>query len=251
MKTFSIINKKGGVGKTTITVNLAYLIAESCDLRVLVIDNDDQGNDSQFFAVEPQTTLADILLGRKNIQDVIQSTRYSNIDIIASGAELLDANVSVIKDEEIVQQTILKEALEQVKESYDICLIDNPPTINASVINGLVASDEVIIVTTPDMYGIRGVAQMAEYIEAIQEYNPDLCFRGCLLNKFSSTPHGFRCIEALSEVVPLLRSRIRYTKDKLEASAEEKKSIFEYSPNCGFARDLVHFFQELMAGGED
>ena len=152
MKTFSIINKKGGVGKTTITVNLAYLIAESCGLRVLVIDNDDQGNDSQFFAVEPQTTLADILLGRKNIQDVIQSTRYSNIDIIASGAELLDANVSVIKDEEIVQQTILKEALEQVKESYDICLIDNPPTINASVINGLVASDEVIIVTTPDMY---------------------------------------------------------------------------------------------------
>ena len=190
-------------------------------------------------------------MGRKNIQDVIQSTRYSNIDIIASGAELLDANVSVIKDEEIVQQTILKEALEQVKESYDICLIDNPPTINASVINGLVASDEVIIVTTPDMYGIRGVAQMAEYIEAIQEYNPDLCFRGCLLNKFSSTPHGFRCIEALSEVVPLFRSRIRYTKDKLEASAEEKKSIFEYSPNCGFARDLVHFFQELMAGGED
>ena len=138
-----------------------------------------------------------------------------------------------------------------MKESYDICLIDNPPTINASVINGLVASDEVIIVTTPDMYGIRGVAQMAEYIEAIQEYNPDLCFRGCLLNKFSSTPHGFRCIEALSEVVPLFRSRIRYTKDKLEASAEEKKSIFEYSPNCGFARDLVHFFQELMAGGED
>ena len=66
-----------------------------------------------------------------------------------------------------------------------------------------------------------------------------------------SGSHGFRCIEALSEVVPLFRSRIRYTKDKLEASAEEKKSIFEYSPNCGFARDLVHFFQELMAGGED
>ncbi|MGE1063617.1 AAA family ATPase [Megasphaera paucivorans] len=248
MKTFSFINKKGGVGKTTITVNMAYAIAESCDLRVLVIDNDDQGNDSQFFDADPEKSLADILLGKAEIQDVIQPTRYSNIDIVASGAALLDANVAVIKDEEIVQQTILKESLEKVAANYDVCLIDNPPTINASVINALVASDEVIIVTTPDIYGIRGVAQMADYIEAIKEYNPALRFRGCLLNKFSSTPHGFRCIELLGSQFPLFRTRIRYTKDKLEASAEEKKSIFEYSPNCGFARDLVQFFKELLAG---
>ena len=248
MKTFSFINKKGGVGKTTITVNMAYAIAESCDLRVLVIDNDDQGNDSQFFDADPEKSLADILLGKANIQDVIQPTRYSNIDIVASGAVLLDANVAVIKDEEIVQQTILKESLERVAENYDVCLIDNPPTINASVINALVASDEVIIVTTPDIYGIRGVSQMADYIEAIKEYNPALRFRGCLLNKFSSTPHGFRCIELLGSQFPLFRTRIRYTKDKLEASAEERKSIFEYSPNCGFARDLVQFFKELLAG---
>ncbi|WP_231037756.1 ParA family protein [Pectinatus frisingensis] len=80
MKTFSFINKKGGVGKTTITVNLAYAIAESCDLKVLVIDNDDQGNDSQFFDAEPEKSLADILLGKADIQEVIQPTRYSNID---------------------------------------------------------------------------------------------------------------------------------------------------------------------------
>lgn len=248
MKTFSFINKKGGVGKTTITVNLAYAIAESCDLKVLVIDNDDQGNDSQFFDAEPERSLADILLGKADIQEVIQPTRYSNIDIVASGAALLDANVAVIKDEEIVQQTILKESLEKVAANYDVCLIDNPPTINASVINALVASDEVIIVTTPDIYGIRGVSQMADYIEAIKEYNHALRFRGCLLNKFSSTPHGFRCIELLKSQFPLFRTRIRYTKDKLEASAEERKSIFEYSPNCGFARDLVQFFKELLAG---
>lgn len=65
MKTFSFINKKGGVGKTTITVNMAYAIAESCDLRVLVIDNDDQGNDSQFFDADSKRSLADILLGKR------------------------------------------------------------------------------------------------------------------------------------------------------------------------------------------
>lgn len=249
MKTFSFINKKGGVGKTTITVNLAYALAESCDLRVLVIDNDDQGNDSQFFEVQSEKTLSDVILGNEKIQDVIQPTRYVNVDIVPSSMSLLDANVSIIQNEDIVQQTILKKSLESIADDYDICLIDNPPTINASVINALVASDEVIIITTPDIYGIRGVMQMVEYIESIRiEYNQNLWFRGCLLNKFSSTPHGFRCLEMLNGKIPLFSARIRYTKDRLEASAQEGKSIFEYSPNCGFARDMVRFLQELLEG---
>lgn len=248
MKTFSIINKKGGVGKTTITVNLAYALAKSCDLRVLVIDNDDQGNDSQFFQSEEGLTLADILVGKAGIRDAVQHTRYDGIDLVASSSALLDANVAVIKDEDIVQHTILREALAQVEGEYDVCLIDNPPTINASVINALVASDDVLIVTTPDIYGIRGVSQMVEYIEAIREYNPSLRYRGCLINKFSSTPHGFRCLYMLEKVTPVFRTRIRYTKDKLEASAEERRSIYEYSPNCGFARDLVRFLEELLKG---
>ena len=248
MKTFSIINKKGGVGKTTITVNLAYALAESCGLRVLVIDNDDQGNDSQFFQFREGLTLADILVGGNGISETVQHSRYEGIDFVASSDTLLDANVAVIKDEEMVQHTILRDALAKVDEDYDVCLIDNPPTINASVINALVASDEIIIVTTPDIYGIRGVKQMMDYIEAIKEYNPAVRYRGCLLNKFSGTPHGLRCLEMLNEVTPVFRTKIRYTKDKLEASAEERKSIYEYSPNCGFARDLVHFLQELLEG---
>ena len=248
MKTISLINKKGGVGKTTIAVNLAYAFAESCDLRILVLDNDDQGNDSQFFGVEPELSLADVLMGRTSMKEAIQHTRYPRIDIVASGEDLLDANVSVIKDENIVQQSILQNAMRTVAEDYDICIIDNPPTINASVINALVASDEVIIVTTPDMYGIRGVTQMAEYIEEFRSYNPHLRFRGCLLNKFAATPHGFRCIEQIKARFPLFRTRIRYTKDKLEASAESHQSIFEYSPNCGFARDLNVFVDEFLEG---
>ena len=192
--------------------------------------------------------MADILIGKAGIQDAVHHTRYEGIDLVASSSASLDANVAVIKDEDIVQHTILREALAQVEVAYDVCLIDNPPTINASVINALVASDDVIIVTTPDIYGIRGVSQMVEYIEAIREYNPTLRYRGCLINKFSSTPHGFRCLYMLEKITPVFRTRIRYTKDKLEASAEERKSIYEYSPNCGFARDLVRFLEELLKG---
>lgn len=247
LKTISLINKKGGVGKSTITVNLAYALAESCDLRVLVIDNDDQGNDTQFFNVDPEKSLTDILLGQTDIRDVVQHTRYPKIDIVASDASLLAANVTVVKNEEIIQHNILKEALSKVEDQYDICLIDNPPTINTSVINALVASDDVIVVTTPHIFSIRGVDQMMEYIDEIKEYNPNLRIRGCLFNFFSSTQNGYKSIEAL-EKYPLFKTRLRYTKDKLDASAEERKSIFEYSPRCGFARDLVKFLGEFLKG---
>ena len=216
MKTISLINKKGGVGKTTITINLAYLFAESCDLRVLVVDNDDQGNATQFFGARAESGLADVLTGA-DIRACLSKTRYSLIDLLPSDERLLEANMAVIKDETIVQQSILKDALQSIDEMYDICLIDNPPSINASVINALVASDEVIIVTTPDMYGLRGVEQMMTYIK-------------------------------LRKDIPLFRSRIRYTKDKPEAAAEEQQAIFEYSPNCGFSCDLVKFLRELMEG---
>lgn len=164
MKTFSLINKKGGVGKTTITVNLAYALAESCDLRVLVIDNDDQGNDTQFFGIEEGRTLADILLQKAGLSEVIQHTRYPKIDIVPSSEALLDANVVIIKDEDIVQQNILREAMQEVEEQYDICLIDNPPTINASVINALVASDEVIIISSPDNVVVKHFCNSTTYI---------------------------------------------------------------------------------------
>ena len=160
--------------------------------------------------------------------------------------------MTVIKDENIVQQSILGNALRSIDGEYDICLIDNPPTINASVINALTASDDVIIVTTPDLYGIRGVEQMITYIEAIKaDYNPALHFRGCLLNKFSPTPHGFRVLAKMRKDIPLFTTRIRYTKDKPEASAEEHRSIYEYSPTCGFALDLVRFLKELLEMEEE
>lgn len=245
MRIISLINKKGGVGKTTITINLAYALAEMYGIRVLVLDNDDQGNDSQFFNATTTKSLADLLTDKAKITEVIQHTRYPNIDIIPSDEQLLDANVDIIKNESIVQQNILQDALNQVADQYDICLIDNPPHIDISVVNSLVASDDVIIVTTPDLYGMRGVEQMVAYIESIQAYNPKLILRGCLLNKFSSTPHGYRYINELETKCPVFKSRIRYTKDKLEASAQERMAIYEYSAGCGFARDLLKFINEL------
>lgn len=250
MRVYSLINKKGGVGKTTLTENMAYVLAERYGARVLVIDNDDQGNDSQFFGInDPQTTLADIIMEKASIKEAIYHTRYNNIDIIPADLDLLSANVQMIKDEEITNKAfILQRALKSIDDKYDICIIDNPPHIDISVTNSLVASNEIIVVTEPQIYSIRGVEQMVEQIEAIKQLNPNLIFRGAVVNKFSSTPGSFTCMDKLRTVCKLFSTPIRETKNKLRDSATKGQTIYEYSPGCGFARDLIRFTDELLGG---
>ena len=134
MKTLSFINLKGGVGKTTIATNLAYLVAESWGLRVLFVDNDKQGNASRWFgADEEKGTLTNILMDGANASDVLQHSRYEGIDFIASDIGLIEANYAVIGDQETRQDVILKNALEEIAGNYDLCIIDNPPDVNMSV----------------------------------------------------------------------------------------------------------------------
>ncbi|MBO6210432.1 MAG: AAA family ATPase, partial [Schwartzia sp.] len=186
MKTISFINLKGGVGKTTIVTNAAFALANFWGARVLVIDNDKQGNASLFFGGNPKkATLTNLLLDGASAKACIQPTRYTpewfvkrrrdqrktvhfrdaQIDIIASDMGLMEANLAKLEDKEETQDDILKNALGEVADDYSVCLIDNPPDINISVLNALVASDSVIIVSTPDAYSVQGVYEMAGMIE--------------------------------------------------------------------------------------
>ena len=115
MKTISFINLKGGVGKTTLSTWLAYLLAESWDVRVLFIDNDKQGNASRFFGADEQRgTLTHILMDGASARDVLQHSQYPNIDFITADMGLVEANYAVIGDQETRQDVILKDALAEV-----------------------------------------------------------------------------------------------------------------------------------------
>lgn len=249
LKTISFINLKGGVGKTTISTNVAYALSESWGARVLFIDNDKQGNASSWFNANTDGTLANIFLDGVSALDVIQQTRYPHIDIIASDMGLVDANLAILKDGTIKQDDILKNALNEVKDFYDICIIDNPPDMNVSVLNALIVTDDVIIITTPDAYSLQGVYMMADEIEKAKPFNIDLKIRGVLLNKFASTRNGYAYIDDLKKSFPVFSSRVRYTPDRLDATTRQKKSIYETSPQCGFARDLVNFIEKLVGQG--
>ena len=252
MKTISFINLKGGVGKTTLSTWLGYLLAESWDLRVLFIDNDKQGNASRFFgADENQGTLTNILMDGVSARDVLQHSQYPNIDFIAADMGLVEANYAVIGDQETRQDLILKNALAEIADDYAVCVIDNPPDINMSVFNALACTDDVIIVTLLELDSIEGIRKMHDQITDVQQFNPGLSIKGVLVNQYMAYPEAIELSKDLErEGFPLFRSRVSYAtpmaKRHILAASRARKSIFEVCPHCRVARDVLRFAEELL-----
>lgn len=252
MKTISLINLKGGVGKTTIATNLACLASQSWGVDVLFIDNDKQGNASRWLgADEEKGTLADILLHGARAKDVIQSSRFPHLDFIAADMSLLEANYAVMKDDNVRQDTILKNALAEVAEDYAICVIDNPPDINMSVFNALALTDDVIIVTILEADSIDGIRKMVQQIEDVRHFNPALSVKGVLANQFIPYPGTTDFLkEVAEEGLPIFKTKIPYAtrtaKYGLVTASKTGKSIFEVCPNSRVARDMMRFAEELF-----
>lgn len=252
MKTISFINLKGGVGKTTISTWLAYLLAESWDLRVLFIDNDKQGNASRWLgADERKGTLTNILMDGASARDVLQKSQYLNIDFIAADMGLVEANYAVIGDQEMRQDLILKNTLAEIADDYAVCVIDNPPDINMSVFNALACTDDVIIVTLLELDSIEGIRKMREQIADVQQFNPGLSIKGVLVNQYMAYPEAIELSKELErEGFPLFRSRVSYAtpmaKRHILAASRARKSIFEVCPHCRVARDVLRFAEELL-----
>lgn len=249
MKTIAVINMKGGCAKTTTVVNMGYILATEYDKKVLLVDNDKQGNLSKTFNVwsYDKPSLADIMTGQKEINDVMQKTE-ANIAVIPANMHLLTANLAVIKDEEKEQPTILFNELEKVKEDFDYCIIDCPPDINISVINALVAADEVIIPVKIDGYAFDGMDELEEQINNAKAFNPKLKFRGCLVTMYYNRDVCRQGKEWLqNQHYPVFKTHIRRT-EKIDEATFTNESLIEYSPRSGATRDYKAFVQEYLKG---
>lgn len=251
MKTICFCNKKGGVGKTSIAINMAYFLSNTINsgLRVLYIDNDEQGNGTDFFGGTYENTLADLLLGKKKIEDIIQPTRYKSIDLISCNDDIVLAALEVQKNDNIIQQDILKENLDRLADKYDYLIIDNPPAINITVINAFVAADLAIIVTQPHIFSESGVVKTIDYITTLQEYNTDLKYRVLMNNSSGSDNCLNRSMSLKLKHIPVLNAKVRRTIDRIDAATSSHKSIYEYSPRCKFALDLKKVVLELLKEG--
>lgn len=181
MKVLNICNLKGGVGKTITAVNMACILGEVYGKRVLVIDNDKQGNTSRFFRRfdYEAPSIADVLTGKRTAEEVIKPTPYSNVHIIPANMNLLLANREIMLDMTRPQQSRLKDALTTILGTFDFCLIDNAPDENMSVINALVAGDDVLIPVKDDAFSFDGVREMVSCINQVRDnFNPKLKIAG-------------------------------------------------------------------------
>ncbi len=251
MKVISFINLKGGVGKTTLSTNFAYLLAESWDLRVLFIDNDKQGNASRWLGADKERgTLANIFMDGAKACDVIQESKHKGIDFIAADMGLMEANMSVLKDNDTRQDVILKQALSEIQEEYDLCVIDNPPDVNMSVFNSLTITDDVIIVSSLEIDSIEGVRKTLAQISDAKKYNPMLNVRGVLINQYLAYTPFLELCQELEKETQVFTTKIAYAsrdaKNYLMTASMQGKSLFEISPNCRVARDIMKFAEELL-----
>ena len=175
---------KGGVGKTTTAVNLAGILATDFGKRVLVIDNDQQGNASQFFQVFHPDNIgtAEILCLENEIDDCIKKTSNPNIDVVPANMNLAAANHDLIsRTSGMPTQIRLREALKQVAEDYDFAIIDNGPNLEVSFINAIVSSDDFIIPVKIDKYSFYGISTLMDQIQDMSYWKPHINFVGCLV----------------------------------------------------------------------
>lgn len=251
MKIISIINLKGGVAKTLTADNMTHVLATFHNKRVLLVDNDKQGNTSKAFDVHSyeEKSLSEVMTARRiDLHEIIRRTRFKNIDVVPANMTLIRANLEVMMDSTRPQQTRLQTALEQVANEYDYCIIDNAPDINISTINALAASDDVIIPIKIDKYAFDGLAELKEQIEDTRDdLNPRLRIAGCLITCFQRTDadqQGEEWLKSHPEY-PVFDTHIRYS-EKVTESTFSRSPIAEYSRRSGAAVDYIAFVQEYL-----
>ena len=176
----AITNQKGGVGKTTTSVNLAASLAAT-HRRVLLVDLDPQGNATMGSGIDKRSlpvTVYHVLLGEKKIAEVRQRAA-AGYDVLPSNRDLAGAEVELVDIEH--RETRLKEALQEVAADYDFILIDCPPALNLLTVNGLTAAQAVMIPMQCEYYALEGLSDLVSTIKRVREHlNPDLEIEGLL-----------------------------------------------------------------------
>ena len=183
----AIANQKGGVGKTTTSINLSACLAEAGQ-KVLTIDVDPQGNTSSGLGIDKnavENTIYELILGEAEIEDVILETEFENLSIIASNVNLAAAEIELIGINE--KEYILKRAVEKVRENYDFVIIDCPPSLNMLTINAMTTADTVLVPIQCEYYALEGLSQLLHTVNLVkQRLNPTLEMEGVVFTMYDA-----------------------------------------------------------------
>ena len=200
-RVIAIANQKGGVGKTTTSVNLSACLAH-IGKKVLLIDTDPQGNATSGVGVnkgDVHRCIYDILIDDVDVKDVILATKVENLDIIPATISLAGAEIELVST--ISREVRMKHALQNVRDEYDFIIIDCPPSLGLLTLNALTASDAILIPVQCEYYALEGLSQLLSTIRLVQKHlNPNLIIDGVLLTMFDArTNLGIQVIEEVKK----------------------------------------------------
>lgn len=252
-RVIAMVNQKGGVGKTTSTINLGAALAE-LGRRVLLVDFDPQGALSAGLGTNPHEldlTVYNVLMDRKvDVKDAIRRTETENLDLLPANIDLSAAEVQLVN--EVAREQVLDRALRKVEDEYDVILIDCQPSLGLLTVNALTAAHGVIIPSICEFFALRAVALLVETIEKVQDrINPRLQIDGVLATMYDArTLHSreviSRLVEAFGDKVfeTVIRRTIKFADATVAA-----EPITSYAGNHQGAEAYRRLAKELVARG--
>ncbi len=249
MKIFAFANQKGGVAKTTTSLNLAVALSESGH-RVLCVDLDPQGNLTMSQGIDPDTvekSMYHVLVEKMPLREIIQRRE---VDIAVSSIDLAGAEIAM--STQIGRERSLQKALKEVEGDYDFVCIDTPPSLGLLTINALTAADRVIVPVQCEYLSMRGLVQLQNTLEMIREnLNPDVQIEGILPTMLDTrTIHAKEAVEILEENFGELVFKSRIKKAIKFAEAPVKgSSVLKYDPRSNAAQCYRDLAEEVLTNG--
>ena len=187
-KVICVTNQKGGVGKTTTAVNLSYYLAKDKN-KTLLVDFDPQGNATSGLGIEKAdkdilgATMTEVILGAAPMEQAIRPTKYKNFDLAPATPELANAEVEITSMQKKFVR--LRDADRTVAENYDYIIIDLPPSLSLLTVNGMIASNYLLLPVQTEFYALEGVAQLLESMKLVmKQANPNLKLLGVLATMY-------------------------------------------------------------------